>query len=150
MTRKILILASLLLGFGSLASAGEIKFHRWPATFLPQEVVTVPVVMDIGYYVAIEDQDNLQIKLQQTSINTYRGCTDVRVRTNFDMALSCDIQPTGAVGGDFSCSVTPADLSVPGGEVEVCARLEDADLVNVPGGTRNVQVAVVTIKVVPR
>jgi hypothetical protein len=150
MTRKILLSMAVLLTLALYAPAGEIKIHQWPTAFIPQEVTTVPVVMDVGFYVRIEDKDNLRIKLQQTAINRYRGCTDVKVSTNFNMTLSCDIASTGAVGGKYSCSVSPADLDSPGGTVQVCAELEDADLIGVPGGTRDVHVATVTIKVVPR
>ena len=150
MTRKSLLLVATLLAIASGASAGEIKIHEWPVAFIPQEVTAIPVVMDIGYYVAIQDQDNLRIKLRQTAIREYSGCTDVVINSNFDLTLSSDIMPTVALGGDYSCSVSPADVDAPGGTVSVCADLRDANLLGVPGGTTDVHVATVTLKVVPR
>lgn len=132
------------------AQAGEIKIHQWPAQFVPQEVATVPVRMDIGYYVVIPNQDQLRIKLQQVSIREYEGCTDMVIIANFSLALSCQITPTGKVPGDYTCSISPGNLDSPGGTARVCAKLANADLTKVPGGTTDVHVANVTIKVVPR
>jgi hypothetical protein len=132
------------------AQAGEIKIHEWPTQYIPQEVATITVTMDVGFYVQIMDQDKLRIKLQQKAIREYEGCTEMTVRTNFDMTLSCTIAGTGAVPGDYSCSISPADVDSPGGTVTVCAKLKNADLISVPGGASNVHVATVTIKVVPR
>ncbi len=150
MTRTLLLSAAILPLLALSGPAGEIKIHDWPTEYIPQEVATIPVVMDVGYYVQVMDQDKLRIKLQQKSIREYEGCTDMVVRCNFDLTLSCTIAPTGAVSGDYSCSIAPADLSVPGGTATVCAKLTNANLLGVPGGTANVHVATVTIKVVPR
>ena len=70
--------------------------------------------MDIGYYILIKDQDKLRIKLRQTSIRDYEGCTDMAVVANFNLTLSCQITSTNKVSGDYSCSVAPANLDVPG------------------------------------
>jgi hypothetical protein len=131
------------------APAGEIKIHKWPCALVPQEVVTIPVVMDIGYWVHIINQD-AKIKLKQISIETYEGCTDLRLRSNFDLTLMCSIVPTGIIKGNYSCFVEGADIDAPGGTATVCARLTQANLVGAPGGSRNVQVANVVVRVVPR
>jgi hypothetical protein len=145
---------SLFLGFvaalcASAAPAGEIKFHLWPCAPIPQEIATIPVFMDVGYWIEIVNQ-NAIIKLRQISIHTYEGCTDLLVRSNTDLRLSCSIAPTGAVPGTYSCSITGADIDAPGGHADVCAKLTNANLAARPGGTKNLKVAVVTIRVVPR
>jgi len=150
MTRKLLLAIVILCILGLPAHAGEIKIHEWPVSFIPQEVTTIPVLMDVGYYIQIRDQDNLRIKLRQTAIREYSGCTDMVVNANFDLTLSCSISATGAVPGKYTCSVAPADVAAPGGTVTVCAQLKEANLLNVPGGTSDVHVATVTIKVIPR
>jgi hypothetical protein len=86
----------------------------------------------------------------QIDIHTYEGCTDLQVVTNFNLTLSCSITPTGAIAGQYSATIDGADIDVPGGTATVCAKLKNADLSGKPGGTKNVQVATVTIKVVPR
>jgi len=54
------------------------------------------------------------------------------------------------VPGDYSCSVSPANIDAPGGTLTVCAKIAKADLSKVPGGSKGVHVGNVTVKVVPR
>jgi hypothetical protein len=137
------------------AQAGEIKFHEWPVAPIPQEIATIPVVMDVGYWVKIKDQDKLKIVLKQDDIHTYSGCVDATVETNTALTFSSSIAKvkkdgTDVVPGDYSSTVSPADIEAPGGKLTICAKLTKADLSKVPGGTKNVHVASVTIKVIPR
>ena len=150
MLKKSLFVVAAVALLAVAAQAGEIKQHSWPTTYVPMEITEIPVVMDVGYWVAIQDQSKLKIKLQQKSIHVYEGCTDMVVKCNFNVTLSCSIAKTGAIGGDYGCSVNPADIDAPGGTTTVCATLNKADLGGTPGGTSNVQVATVTIRVVPR
>jgi len=147
---KIAVLALIALT-AAVAPAGELKIHHWPCTFIPQEIpgVEIPVLMDIGYWVDIVNQHD-KIKLQQVDIRTYEGCLDLQVKCNIDLTLSCAIHPTGAVSGNYSCSISNADINAPGGIATLCAKLTKANLGSQPGGTRNIKVAVVTLKVVPR
>lgn len=148
----------MMIVFGALAvlltpvQAGQLKIHEWPVQYIPQEIpgLEIPILMDVGFYVAIKDQDKLRIKLQQVNIREYEGCTDMVLETNFNLTLSCTITPNGAVGGTYSCSISPADINAPGGTTTVCAKLKNATLVDVPGGSKNVKVATVKILVVPR
>jgi len=141
--------------FAASAPAGEIKFHEWPMAPIPQEVTTIPVTMDIGYWVRIKDQDKLKIVLSQDSIHSYSGCTSMVVETNSSLTFSTTIAKVTKDGnvivpGDYSTSVSPANIDAPGGTLSVCAKLQNADLSKVPGGSKNVHVANVTVKVVPR
>lgn len=145
--RWIVSLAAALLT--ATVSAGEVKTRIWPVDYVPQEIVDIPVVMDIGYWVQIVNQNDV-IKLQQKSVRHYEGCLDLQVRCNFNLALSCSITPTGAIDGKYSCSIQGADIDVPGGSATVCAQLYDPDLAGRPGGSVNVHVATVTVWVVPR
>jgi len=150
MLKKSLFVVAAVALLAVAAQAGEIKQHSWPTTYVPMEITEIPVTMDVGYWVAIQDQSKLSIKLQQKSIHTYEGCTDMTVKCNFNIKLSCSISKNNAVPGDYSCSVTPTDINTGGGVATVCAKLVNANLGSTPGGTNNVQVATVTIKVVPR
>ncbi len=149
MKRSFFLVAAVAL-LATTAQAGEIKIHDWPCEFIFQELSTIPVVMDVGYWVRIKDQNKLKIKLQQKDIHTYEGCTDMKVECNLNITLSCSISATGAVPGNYSCNLDPADVDTPGGTVTVCAKLRNADLSKTPGGSKNVHVATVTIKVMPR
>jgi hypothetical protein len=134
------------------AQAGEIKLHEWPCQFVSVEIASIPVVMDVGYWVKIKDQDRLKIKLIQdeSDIHMFKGCTDMVVECNFNVTFSCSISATGAVPGNFSCSVNPSNVPTGGGVVTVCATLKNADLSKTPGNSKDVQVATVKIKVKPQ
>jgi hypothetical protein len=150
MARNVVLKAVTVIALTAATQAGEIKFHNWPVTYIPQEVTRIPVLTDVGYYVRILDQDKLKIRLKQITIKDYEGCIDISVICNFDLTLSCGITSTGKVPGDYSCSVSPANINSPGGTSTVCAKLKNANLGLVPGGTKDLHVANVMIKVAPR
>jgi hypothetical protein len=149
MSRGKLAIVALVTILAVSAQAGEIKTHQWPATFVPQEIATINVVMDIGYWVQIVNQFDV-IKLKQVSVHTYEGCIDLKVKCNFNVALSASIAPTGAVAGTYSCTIDNPMVDAPGGVAALCARLTNANIGGQPGGSKNVHVAVITVKVVPR
>ena len=146
---SVAVVVATLLAVG--LQAGEIKIHEWPVQYVPVEITSIPVVMDVGYWIKIKDQDKLKIKLIQdeVDIHKFKGCVDMVVENNFNVCFSCSISATGAVPGDYSCSVSPASLPGGGGIVTVCATLVKADLSKTPGHSKDVQVATVKIKVKP-
>ena len=131
--------------------AGEIKTHEWPCTFVALEITSIPVVMDIGYYIKIKDQDKLKIKLVQDEqkVTKFKGCTTMTVESNFAAVLSASISKTGAIAGDYGVSIDPANIVSGSSSVVVCATLDNAVLSGQPAGTKDVQVATVKIKVKP-
>jgi hypothetical protein len=149
--KKALLAMAVVALLGVSAQAGEIKLHEWPCSFVSVEITSIPVVMDVGYWVKIKDQDKLRIKLVQseTDIHAFSGCTNMVVENNFNLVFSCSISATGAVPGEYSCSVDPANVAAGGGTVKVCATLKKADLSKTPGNSKDVQVATVKIKVKP-
>ena len=156
MLKKSLFVVAAVALLAVAAQAGEIKIHNWPTSYIPQEITEIPVLMDVGYWVSIKDQDKLKIKLQQKNIHEYEGCTDILVSCNFELTLSTSISPVkvdgnNVINGKYSSSVSPADLGV-GIEqtATVCAKLLEANLSSVSGGTKDVHVATVKVKVVPR
>jgi hypothetical protein len=148
--KKVLFAIAAVALLAMTAQAGEIKIHEWPCKFIPQEVGSIPVVMDVGYWIKIKDQDKLKIKLTQKSIHEYEGCTDIKVETNVNITMSVSVSATGAVPGGYSVTINPADIDAPGGTATVCVKLKDADLSKTPGGSKNVHVATVKVSVVPR
>lgn len=77
-----------------------------------------------------------------------RGAS-VGVRRGCPHRLSCSIASTGVVPGKYSCYINGADVEPPGGNASVCAKLTDANLAGRLGGTKDLKVAVVTVRVVP-
>ena len=152
MLKKSLFVVAAVALLAVAAQAGEIKYHSWPTTFVPMEIAEIPVTMDVGYWVAIQNQGDLKIKLAQVNVHTYEGCTDMSVKCNFDVTLTCSIAAAegNPVPGNYSCSITGGDINNGGGTATVCAKLTNADLSGTAGGTTNVKVANVTIWVVPR
>ncbi len=149
MSRQGWVVLCAVTLLASAVSGGELRYRVWPVNHVPQEIVDIPVLMDVGYWVHISNQDDV-IKLQQVSIRRYEGCLDLKVYCNFNLTLSCTVAATGAIGGQYSCSLQGADVDVPGGITTVCAQLNDADLTGRPGGSTDVHVATVTLRVVPR
>jgi len=143
----VVVVALLAVG----VQAGEIKTHNWPTTFVSLEITSIPVVMDIGFYIRVKDQDKLRIKLVQseTDIHKFTGCVDMVVESNFDLVLSASISKTGAIAGDYSVSLDPSSANAGSTTVKVCAELKNANLTGQPAGTKDVQVATVKIKVKP-
>ena len=149
MSRRILSALSLLMLLTTAAGATELKVHSWPARFVPKDFAHISVVMDIGYWIDfINAQDT--IKLQQVNLHTYEGCLDVKLVCNFDVSLRCVVTPTGAIRGRYSCFVEGGDINAPGGTARVCVRLEDANLATRLGGSKDIQVATVTVQITPR
>jgi hypothetical protein len=149
--KKALVAMAVVALLAVSVQAGEIKLHEWPCSFVSVEITSIPVVMDVGYWIKIKDQDKLKIKLVQdeADIHKFKGCTNMTVENNFNVVFSCSISATGAVPGEYSCSVDPANLPAGGGTVKVCATLIKADLSKTPGNSKDVQVATVKVKVKP-
>ncbi len=151
MKRGLLIVAATLLLAGA-AGAGEIKLHTWPSVFIPQDLIAIPATMDIGFWIRVQDQTKYRIKMSQIDIHTYDGCVTIPVECNFSATLSTTITKVttnGDVSGTFSSSVTPSNIPPGTTNILVCAHLTNANLAALPGGLKDVQVAVVTLKVVP-
>jgi hypothetical protein len=145
---RLLVIASVVL-LTTAVQGGEVKFHLWPTQFVPLEVASFPVVMDVGFWMEIVNQNDV-IKLQQITIHRYQGCIDLKVRCNFKLFLSSTITPTGAVAGTYTANIQNATIFPPYGVAKLCVTLDNANLVGQPGGSKNVHVATVTIKVVPK
>jgi hypothetical protein len=149
--KKALVAMAVVALLAVGVQAGEIKTHDWPCTFVALEITSIPVVMDIGYYVRIKDQDKLKIKLVQDEldIHKFKGCVDMVVESNFNLVLSASISKTGAIDGDYSVSLDPSSANKGSTTVKVCATLTKAVLTGQEAGTKDVQVATVKIKVKP-
>ncbi|MBN2592075.1 MAG: hypothetical protein JXA81_01105 [Sedimentisphaerales bacterium] len=152
MLRKSVIGISLMLLLPpSLQAASRTRiFGRFP--YAPERVCNIPVVMDVGMYVEILDVQDLSIKLQQVEFETYEGCTEIRIKSNFDLQLMCKIKPTGMVPGKYSCWIdnpkVPLDLSENVAVRNVCVKAEKVKILYTAPGS-DVHVADVTITVMP-
>lgn len=131
------------------ASAGTMEIRYWPMTFTPQKLVEIPVVMDIGLWMDIAVQGNA-IKLEQVDTHRWEGCTEINVRCNFNATLLYSIAPTGVFRGNFAVVPDREDIAVPGRTTTLCAQLVGPDFSSVAGARENVNVATITICVIPQ
>jgi hypothetical protein len=156
MKKGLLIVAAVLMLAGAV-NAGEIKTHQWPCQFVAQTLMTITVKMDIGYWIRVKNQPGISIKLSQASgsYHSYDGCVEFDVESNFNATLTASIAEVPAFdAGDFKVDFGTADVTsldiLPGKtKVKVCAHLTNANLSIAQAGAKDVQVAIVTIKVVP-
>jgi hypothetical protein len=132
-------------------SAGEIKGHDWPCAFskLTLSDLHIRVVMDVEqvyqFFIAAP-----AVRLERVSEGTYTGSSTLTVTCTFDLTMTCSIEPTGVVPGDYSCSVNPAEISAPGGAATLTAELRNAQLGNLPAGKKSLVVARIKICVAPK
>jgi hypothetical protein len=152
MLRKSLIGIILLLVLPISMQAKIIRSDFGSLLYLPENKCVIPVVMDVGMYVEILDVKSLSIKLQQVEFETYEGCTEIKIKSNFDLELISTIKPTGMVPGNYSCSIdnpkVPLDLSENVTVRNVCVKAEKVKILYAAPGL-DVHVADVTITVVP-
>jgi len=152
MLRKSLIVAALLLLMPMSIQAKSVRRYLGFPLYLPSDTCVIPVTMDVGMYVEILDVRSYSIKLQQVAFGTFEGCTDIRIKSNFDLELMCKIKPTGRVPGDYSCWIdnpkVPLDLSENVAVRKVCVKADNVKVLYVPPG-EDIHVANVTVTVIP-
>jgi hypothetical protein len=154
MLKRSLIAIAVVAMLATVAGAGTIKTHEWPCQFVPVELMSIPVTLDVGFFVRVPDQ-NKTIKLNQTtgSATTFEGCVDFDIITNFELDLSCTITPNGTVSAEsWSCFFAAGESHVGIGTttgITVCARATNLDMTALPAQSANVTVATVKISVIP-
>jgi hypothetical protein len=141
------------ISFAALAAsaiqAGEIKVHHWPTAFVSQEVCDIPVLMDLDGPLRVSVVGG-PIRLRPLDSRTYEGCSPLLVRSSGNVHLSAQIIPTGAIGGDYSCSLSNPDIDAPLGFAILCAKLENAEFGGLHGPGPSVRAAVVKLSVSAR
>jgi len=171
LTKGIFVLAVSLLTVGAYArdyvtpagdtvdweydgSSSERKAEswNWPATYDYKDVCTIPVRMDVGFWVKVIDCKDKKLDLKQVSIHKYSGSVDVAIQCNVNIQLS--VFWTKASGVDLgsygkSVGVSPSTLDAPGGTVTISLTLTDVNLANLVGGANAIQVGTVTLQVRP-
>jgi hypothetical protein len=126
--------------------------YNWPATYEAQDLCVIPVKMDVGYWIKVNNAKDLVLKLKQVEIHKYSGSVDVSLVCNVNIQLSVSWSKDANVNlGNYSSSatVTPSTLDAPGGTVTVGLTLSSVDLSNLQGGQNCLQVGTVTLKVRP-
>ncbi len=113
--------------------AGVFEFKTIPCEVSGQEVARVGVVMDVGYYIHIVDQDPLCVMpdaSQGDPFLCYSGCKTTDIVANFRARLSVSVIPTSPAGGRWQAKVYP-DVVDGVGTVQMCVHAKDLDVINV-------------------
>jgi hypothetical protein len=168
MLKKSLI-AIAVLAIAMPAVAGQLKIHgNWPCSYDYQDVAVIDVLVEVGYYVHVVNQDPITLIQKQDAtdpFHTYEGCTTTAIQNNFIIDLKATIANTATdLGGTYvieSIDSVPAAVNNGGvwsidgmamgsQDVKICVLGTDVDITQVPGGTTTTNpVAQITISVVP-
>jgi len=126
----------------------------WPATYSWVDVCVIPVRMDVGFFVKVNNCTNLKLDLKQRDIHSYVGSVTVGFVTNTAMKVrgvwtKTATQSFGSYGNSVTCSPDTLTASTSTQNVVVTLTLTGMDLTALPGGTNCFQVGTVTMQVVP-
>jgi hypothetical protein len=91
MLKKSLI-AIAVLAIAMPAMAGSLKIHTWTitTTVTPEHVCTIDVLIDVGYYLTVVNQNPVKLT-QADGTNNYSGHFLSNVLSNFNATLSAKI-----------------------------------------------------------
>lgn len=144
---------------------GQFKIDGdWPVTciYTPIEICRIPIVLEVGMFIEIEDCAKKKIVLKQVSCPAgqnpnqtfpcYKGCVTIKVRANFEAQLGLKLYKVGEVinGNSWKAYFTndggankPTTWIIAGDgnyqSVDVCVEAWDA---NIYKGAPGTQVAV--------
>lgn len=126
---------------------------NWPAEYKYQTIVTIPVKMDIGFWVRVKAHKDLVLKLHQDAIRKYSGSLEVAIECNVSIQLKLDFVKAAGMPNiekDWA-TVTPSVLDPTGGTVVISLGVKNVDLKGFSGqqvGT-NIEIGYVTLQVRP-
>jgi hypothetical protein len=152
MLKKSLI-AIAVLAIAMPAFAGKMKIHDpWPTELKKVEVAKIDVIMDVGYWIEIVDQKPIKVGQDTTATNpyaTYTGCKKTDVVTNFNVQLILEAAAASTAGGSWSATASQAVLPPGKTNIEICVTGTGVKIEKLIGGSKDVKVAEVTVKVLP-
>ncbi|MFC1634624.1 hypothetical protein ACFL5Z_07250 [Planctomycetota bacterium] len=113
----------------------------WPYEYKALDVCEMPVLMEIGGYVEVQDCTDKKIKLKQVDCGDigkgsgdfpcYLDCESIKVRANFDVKMGTRLVKNGPVIKDWEGFYDGGDV-VPGDgsdhEVKVCVKAWKAEI----------------------
>jgi hypothetical protein len=153
MLKKSLI-AVAVLAMCMPAFAGSLKIHgTWPCAPIAQEMPhKIDVIMDVGYYIELVNQDPIKVDQDSTSndpYHTYTGCDSRQVKSNFNASLTVSAAATSAAGGSWGATITPSTVNAGTTTVQLCVTGTGVNIDKLVGGAKAVKVAQITVKVLP-
>jgi len=132
----------------------------WPYEYKALTICTIPVFLNVGYFVEIDDCDGRKIEMQQVDCGDigknsddwpcYFDCENVKLRANFDVKLGTDRVKVGPVIDGWDSYYDGGDV-VPGDggwhTMKVCVKAWKAKLLkSAPGKKVKVGELKITVK----
>jgi hypothetical protein len=117
MLKKCLIAIAVvaLLAVTVQADTAKIKRNPWPTEYKLVDICEIPVSIEVGWYIEIEDCQDLEIVLEQVPCSElkvepggadeypcYEGCEKFGVRANFDAELDLELVLTSDIIDDHA------------------------------------------------
>jgi hypothetical protein len=124
---------------------------RADVTTFTGNIQDISCMLEIGYYVNVEDQTPMLLERVANSADpfrTYYGCRTTAITCNFTLSLNAHVRATSVAEGDWSVNFSHQALSPGTTNVEFCVRGENVHIERLQGGGR-VKVAELRIGVVP-
>ena len=132
----------------------------WPFEFTALELCVVPVFMNVGFFVQVENCADKKIKLEQVDCGDigkggedwpcYLDCEDIRIRSNFEVKLGTKLNREGPVIDQWEAYYDGTDIVSASGDYEtvtVCVKAWRAQLFRQPPGSQvRVGTLVITVK----
>ena len=122
---------------------------RWPYEYKSLTVCSIPIKIQVGMFVQVQDCKKKKIVLKQVGCTEqvmgkgdgdfpcYYGCVDFNVRANFNAQMGQSLEKVGDIGRDWSCSYD-GDSTVPGDgsyhNLKVCVKAWKVALWDAPVG----------------
>lgn len=135
----------------------------WPFEYQKVTICTIPVFMNVGYFVQLEDCADRKIELQQVDCGDigkgegdfpcYFDCDTVRIRANFLVEVDTDkLKMSGSIMPDWDTYVD-GDKTVPADgswkSINVCVKAWKVKLIDHAPGSK-VKVGDVKVRVRPK
>lgn len=133
----------------------------FPFEYKPLDICVMPVSMNVGFFVQVEDCDSKKIVLAQVDCSDieknagdwpcYFDCETVRIRSNFEVKLGVKLKAESSVINKWEAYFEGTDIITPSGDFEkvvVCVKAWKAQLHQQAPGTE-VRVGTLTITVKP-
>jgi hypothetical protein len=145
--------------YDSNNSERKAESWNWPASYNAVDICSIPVKMDVGFWIKVNGCQTQVLNLKQRDIHSYVGSVTCGVVTNSNIKLSVYWTKLSSVNlGSYghSESVSPNTLTPTSGNavnVTITETLTNLDLSNLPvtsaTGGNYTQVGTVTLQVVP-
>lgn len=111
MVKKILFtiaVVAFLAGSVQAVDPGDSSIKddgTWPYEYIFVDICTIPIKIDVGYFVQLEDCGDYKIQLQQVECESidrnntkdfpcYDGCVLIEIRANFQVQMGGDVDET--------------------------------------------------------